>query len=452
MNKVKAVIASLEKDMDNIDVEEIVSRYEKLESVQSIASSIGRNHYEVQKVLLALQLRRKKKHRKDDASVFRLQLLNQESSLEAEAHKIINDMSSEINYLHSKLESTESAFQKANFELKRLRKSAKDISVIETLENDVLEYFSDWCNNTHGTLQEKVLVPIRMSSESLPDDGLIAIYGDTHYGEVVQKAEVPSNEYNYLVAQARLEKFIDNVLLYPRQSNNLVLVDLKDTIKGVIHGGIYTSEGSFISSIMKAVQLNVQLYSTLACVYDKVKVVTTGSNHERTQDVIIMSKKYLDYGRLIDGFVRMQLKAQGVDNVEIVTTDTGYNMFHVNGANIVAFHGDTLRKYSPTDANQRGLLQDFCNSELGNNYRHAINGHGHQFITCHNQYNGISIQNGTLVGSNEYGMQSGFRSITPSQTIAFVERDGQIQDVRAIDLLDTKAYQDEISSRELIEL
>ena len=62
VNKIKEVIASLKKDMDNIDIEEIVSQYEQLEAVESIAQSIGRNHYEVQKVLLALQLRRKKKH------------------------------------------------------------------------------------------------------------------------------------------------------------------------------------------------------------------------------------------------------------------------------------------------------------------------------------------------------------------------------------------------------
>lgn len=452
MNKVKAVIASLKKDMDNIDVEEIVSQYEKLESVESIAQSIGRNHYEVQKVLLALQLRRKKKHRLEDARVFRLQLLDASGDSEvAHAVGMVKDMTQEIDYLHNKLDSAEAKFNKANFELKRLRRNAKDISSIETLEADVLEAFNDYCSNSHLVLKEHIYVPINTSKALVPKDGLIAIYGDTHYGEVVSKAEVSSNEYNYLIAQARIEKFVDNVLMYPRQSSNLVLVDLKDTIKGVIHGGIYTSEGSFIASIMKAVELNVQLYSTLAAVYDNVKVVSTGSNHERTQDIIIASKKYLDYGRLIDNFVALQLTAMGITNVTIQTTDNGYNMFNVNGANIVAFHGDTLRKYNPADANQRSLLQDFCFSEISVPYRHAINGHGHQFIMVHNQYNGVSIQNGTLVGSNEYGVQSGFRSITPSQTVCFVESTGQIQDVRAVDLSNVTDYVEEIENRETFE-
>lgn len=452
MNKVKAVIASLKKDMDNIDVDEIVNQYEQLESVERIAQSIGRNHYEVQKVLLALQLRRKKKHRLEDARVFKLQLMDSSEDTEvAHAVTMVKGMTQEIDYLHSKLDTVEAKFNKANFELKRLRRNAKDISTIETLEVDILEAFNDYVTHAisgHLVVKENVYVPINTSKASIPTDGLIAIYGDTHYGEVVSKAEVSSNEYNYLVAQARLEKFVDNVLMYPRQSNNLVLVDLKDTIKGVIHGGIYTSEGSFIASIMKAVELNVQLYSTLAAVYDNVKVISTGSNHERTQDIIIANKKYLDYGRLIDNFVSLQLTAMGIHNVTIHTTDNGYNMFNVNGANIVAFHGDTLRKYNPADANQRGLLQDFCFSEISQPYRHAINGHGHQFIMAHNQYNGVSIQNGTLVGSNEYGLQSGFRSITPSQTVCFVESTGQIQDVRAMDLLDVKDYIEEIDSRE----
>lgn len=445
MNKVRAVIAALKKDMDNIEVEEIIDRYEKLESVQNIATALGRNHYEIQKVLLALQLRRKKKHRMDDACVLKLQLADSASD---EATKtLIKNMTDEIEYLHNRLDTTETKFVKSSYELKRLRKNAKDISTIETLEDDILEAFSDWANNTHNVVQEKVFIPV-IQNPDIMENGLIAIYGDTHYGEVVNKKEVPSNEYSYVIAKARLEKFLDEILMYQRQSANIVLVDLKDTIKGVIHGGIYTSEGSFISSIMKAVDLNVQLYSTLASVYNKVTVVSTGSNHERTQDIIIADKKYLDYGRLIDNFVGLQLKALGITNVNIVTTDTGYNMFNVNGANIVAFHGDTLRKYQPYDANQRSLLQDVCISEVGAPYRHAINGHGHQFITAHNQYNGISIQNGTLVGANEYGLQSGFRTIQPTQTICFVEADGSIQDIKPVNLADISGYIEEITERE----
>ena len=448
VNKIKEVIASLKKDMDNIDIEEIVSQYEQLEAVESIAQSIGRNHYEVQKVLLALQLRRKKKHRLEDARVYRLQLLDASGDSEvAHAVGMVKDMSHEIDYLHNKLDSTEAKYIKANFELKRLRRTAKELSTVGTLGADLLEAFNDYFQSAPLVIKENLYVPINTSKALVPTDGLVAIYGDTHYGEVVSKSEVPSNEYNYLIAQARIEKFVDNILMYPRQSNNLVLVDLKDTIKGVIHGGLYTSEGSFITSIMKATELNVQLYSTLAAVYDNVKVVSTGSNHERTQDVIIMDKKYLDYGRLIDTFVQAQLQAMGINNVTIQTTDSGYNMFNINGANIVAFHGDTLRKYNPSDANQRSLLQDFCFSEISAPYRHAINGHGHQFIMAHNQYNGVSIQNGTLVGSNEYGLQSGFRSITPSQTVCFVESDGQIQDVRVLDLSNIVDYLEDIESR-----
>lgn len=438
MNKVKAVIASLKKDMDNINIDEIISRYEKLESVENIAKSIGRNHYEVQKVLLALQLRRKKKHRVEDSHTLKLQLIDADGDIDTST--VIKGMSNELDYLYNKVDSVEAKYQKANYELKRLRKNAKDFSQLETLEADVLEAFSDWANNSHNIIYENHYIPVQIHKHDIPTDGLIAIYGDTHYGEVVSKNEVPSNEYNYKVAQARQEKFIDNIIMYPRQSKNIVLVDLKDTIKGVIHGGLYTSENSFISSIMVAVELNVKLYSTLASIYEYVTIVTTGSNHERTQDTIIVDKKYLDYGRLIDEFVKIQLKSLGIKNVSINTTDSGYNMFYVNEAPIVAFHGDTLRKYSPTDANQRALLQDFCLSEIEIPYRHAINGHGHQFIATHNQYSGLSIQNGTLVGANEYGLQSGFRSITPSQTICFVEHDGSIQDIRALDLRDISSY------------
>lgn len=66
----------------------------------------------------------------------------------------------------------------------------------------------------------------------------------------------------------------------------------------------------------------------------------------------------------------------------------------------------------------KALLQDVCLSEVWCSIQAYINGHGHQFISTHNQYSGMSIQNGTLVGNNAYGLQSGFRAIQPSQTIA----------------------------------
>lgn len=48
---------------------------------------------------------------------------------------------------------------------------------------------------------------------------------------------------------------------------------------------------------------------------------------------------------------------------------------------------------------------------------------------------GVSISNGTLVGNTEYGTSNGFRSIIPSQTIFFVNKEGNIEDTKLINLV-----------------
>lgn len=423
MNKLKLVKESLIKDT-GLDIDELIKLYANELSVADIAKQLNTNPYLVNKVLYALQLRRKKKHRQADYNAYLLQSSDSSSS----TIELVDKLGHELNYAYDIVASQEEKLTKANYELSRLkrlnRNSLKESAAVSILFDEITKATS------LIELPKYELKPQKTISEH----GLVAIYGDTHYGEEIKSNEVPNNEYSYEIAKGRIDRFIDAIIMNPKQSNNLVLIDLKDTIKGVIHKGIDNTEGGFITSIIKAVEINVYLYSVLSSVYDTVTVYTTGSNHERLDDYITSDKKYLDYGRLIDAMVSMHLKALKIENVNILTTDTGYNMCTLNGANILIFHGDTCRNYRPYDGAQRSLLQDICTSLFDTTYRHAINGHGHQFIACHNQYNGMSIQNGTTVGSNTYGLQNGMRPIFPSQTICFVEHNGNIEDIKAVNL------------------
>jgi hypothetical protein len=429
MNKLKAVIHSLKKDMDNIDIDKIVELYSENEPVAEIAHQLNRTTYEINKVLYALQLRRKKRHRQADYRMYQIQLSDSNDTVIE-----IDNLQKELDFAYKALDTVENRLTLTKLESKKLKRTQRINSTVDAIQSEILTALLSRLQ--HEPLLHIEYSPIiRSSSAEVQDNGLLAVMGDLHLGEVINTNEVPNNKYNYEVAKARIDTFLDNIIMYPRQSANLTLVDLKDNIKGVIHGGMFNTEGGFITSIIEAVKLNVYVYSTLAHVYDTLTVYTTGSNHERLTDFIVADGKYMDYGRLIDSMTNLQLEAMGLTNINIVTTDFGLNMFNINGANIVAFHGDNIRTYRPYDSNQRALLQDLCLSTLKTTYRHAINGHGHQFMMCHNQYNGMTIQNGTTVGANAYGLQNGMRYLTPSQTIAFVELDGSIQDVRALDLL-----------------
>lgn len=428
MNKISKVIVSLEKTY-GIPIDELVKDYGAMLTLERMAEKWNTTIHTIRTCLMALQLRRKKSHRELDLKLFNMAISEDPDIGVKTAFATEND----VKELYRQLDAKDTALNKARVELNRYRSHSRIASrnehIFDSLTDAVEKVLlknRDMFSRKKNTINSICTVEQQY--------GLIAIIGDTHFGEMVKRSEVPNNEYDYDMAYARLDLYVDKVLSYPRQSANLTVVNLKDTIRGVIHGGLYNSEESFITSLLRAVDFEVYIYSLFAEVYDSVTVYSTGSNHDRLTENIQVQNKNIDYGRFIDEMVGRLLQAKGIKNVRIIYNDYGYNMFTVNGSNIVAFHGDTLRKFSVSDANQRALLQDHCTSLIGKPYRHSINGHNHVAAMCANQYGGVSIQNGTLVGPNAYGNTNGMRSITPSQSICFVENNGDIEDVKFVDL------------------
>lgn len=439
MNKITKVIASLEKTY-GIPIDELVQDYGAMLTLERMAEKWNTTIHTIRTCLMALQLRRKKSHRDLDLKLFNM-ALSEDPDIGV---KVAFATEHDVKELYRQLDVKETALNKARIELNRYKSHSRIASrnehifdsLTSAVENVLLKN-----RNIFNDTKPKVPQPVLLSTAEA-NAGLIAIIGDTHFGEVVKRAEVPNNEYDYEIANARLDAFVDAVLTFPRQSANLTIVNLKDTIRGVIHGGLYTSEESFIESLLRAVDFEYKMYSLFAEVYDTVTVYSTGSNHDRLTEHIQIQNKNIDYGRFIDRMVLKLLKTAGITNVDIKYNDCGYNLITINNTNIVAFHGDTLRKFNVSDANQRALLQDHCTSLLGRPYRHSINGHNHVAAVCANQYGGLSIQNGTLVGPNAYGNVNGMRTITPSQSICFVEENGAIEDIKIVDLSMTEKVSD----------
>jgi hypothetical protein len=221
-------------------------------------------------------------------------------------------------------------------------------------------------------------------------------------------------------------------LCYSQQSSNVVVVNLGDNIKGVIHGGIWTSEGSFVQSLLEVIELQVYFYGVLSAVYDNVKVIVTGDNHSRLSQNIAVDNKNVDYNRLINEMTKSLLKAKGIRNVTLVANDHGINMFEINGVNCVAFHGDENRSFNGSSDVQRAKIQDKCLAFYAKSYKHSFSGHTHTFNMNMNQYGGVHITNGSLPGNTVFGATSGFSSISSIQAMCFVDKQGNIENVRAV--------------------
>lgn len=421
MNKLKKLISSLE-DNYNVDISAVVKSYADRKSVEIIAQEQSTSAYVISTILKHLQLKRPK-NKRETCVKEHYAMLNEESLGE-----YTEDLEDENEELFNKVNKLEKSLIKTRIELSAKRKVQRDIVKVSMLEDKLLKAFEKNLRNITKVKPKFNINPITQT-----DSGLCLVLSDQHIGEIVGD-DVVQNEYNYKVALERLDKLLDSVLTFPVQSSNINVLQCGDTLKGLIHGGLYTSEGSFIESIDKAVDYNVYLYQVLSQVYSEVNVYSITGNHDRVTDLPSNSNKSLDFTRLIDKMVAKQLKALGITNVNILVSDTPYHLINVNSAKVLVFHGDTVRKYNPADANQRGLLQDLCLGTFKVPYKHAVSGHTHSFSACHNQYGGMNIVNGTLVGSNSFGVSNGMRDIVPSQTIFYVDLNGDIELVKAVKL------------------
>ena len=423
MNKLKKLIGSLESNY-NVVVEDIVQSYADKKSVEVIAKEQNVFPYVITTVLQHLQLKRPK-NKRDTCVKEHYAMLNEES-----LDEYTEELEDENQALFEKAQKLENTLSKTRIELNLQRKVKREIVKAEVIEDRLVKAFSD---SLKKPTQVKAKFNYKHDGFGEYEEGLCIVLSDQHIGEIVGE-DVVQNEFNYKVALKRLDKFLESILTFPKQSRKINVMQCGDMLKGLIHGGLYNTEGSFIESIVTAVDYNVYLYQVLSEVYEEVNIYSITGNHDRVTEDPSNSNKSLDFTRLVDKMVAKQLLALGIKNVKLFVTDTPYHLIKVNRANVLMFHGDTVRKYNPADAGQRSLLQDLCLGTFKEPYKHAVSGHTHNFSACNNQYGGMNIVNGTLVGSNAYGVSNGMRDIVASQTIFYVDQEGELEFIQAVKL------------------
>lgn len=257
--------------------------------------------------------------------------------------------------------------------------------------------------------------------------GNIVGVSDWHIGEDVSDEEVNgSNEFNYKVAHKRITKYIQSISS-KQSSENLIIADLGDNIRGIIHGGMEDSEGGLMESIVKAVDLQVMFINSMLSIYHKIDYRFVVGNHSRLDEHIKAKNKYKDYSWLITQML-MRLYADE-KRLSFNISKSGFHLIKVNTANILLFHGDTLRSYNPNQNGSRLNAQDNCVGLFKKSARHFFSGHKHIAMNIQNQWEGVNIISGTLVGNNEYGVQNGFSTISSSQCMFNVQQDGKIEEI-----------------------
>lgn len=343
----------------------------------------------------------------------------------------IQELSQDITTLTNKNVKLYKALTNARDEANALRQETRKLTRQERLEDIMLDSFERMIsqfNFTYPEIVERKLLP------SIQREGLCITFSDEHSGDVVTPDVTPHNTYNHKVMRNRIMKVVDEAISYNLQSDNLVVFQLLDLLKGIIHDGLHTSENGITNSMLNAADVYVEAYLKLSANYDEINVYVTNSNHDRKTEIVSNYMKWDNFGIMIMKFVERILKSFGVDNINFHYTMHEYQFVEINGEGILAFHGDATRGYKPHLAHEVSKLQDICTGIYGKRFKHTISGHLHVAQMCHNQYGGVCIVNGTPVGNTEYGSTSGYRPIIPSQTVFFVNRNGDIEDIKFINL------------------
>lgn len=313
---------------------------------------------------------------------------------------------------------------------KEVRVEVRNEDVVEHL----LEAFKQKIQEMKFITPEPIIIPQDYFIRKIQRKGLCAIISDVHAGDEVISEVTPYNNYNYEVMEKRMLKVANEIILFGKQSNELTMFHLLDDLKGLLHGGLYTSLDGVTTSMLKIVETYVKVYDVLIPYYDSINIYVTNSNHDRKTDKPTSTDKWDNFGIMLAKFLEMVLRAKGHNNVNFHYTKHDYHLVKINEANIFAFHGDSIRTFKPYNPTEISKAQDICLGMFKETFKHTINGHFHIGNVCANQYGGVSISNGTLVGNTEYGTSNGFRSIIPSQTIFFVNKEGNIEDTKLINL------------------
>ena len=348
--------------------------------------------------------------------------------------KIITELELENSKLADKNRKLYQSLTLARDEATNLRRWAREEVRKEHLVDHLLSTFEKHLSSMD--IQPVQIDKYDKENYKLPLQGLCVILSDEHIGNVVEEEKVPWNNYSYDIARKRLERVLTRVINYPKQSQELTIFNLLDTIQGMIHGAVPYSEDGLIGQIIAAVDIYVGLYEGIASQYSKINIVTVNDNHSRLSEKPSTQNKWDNLSIMLFKMVERILQAKGLNHFEFSFTKHDYQLVNINGANIFALHGDTIRSYRPESASEVAKAQDVCMGIFKEPFRHIISGHRHHHLVCDNQYGGVSIQNASLNGNTEYGMTSGYRPIQPSQTFFFVEEDGRIDSIEKVSVGD----------------
>ena len=176
--------------------------------------------------------------------------------------------------------------------IERLQKTQKTVQKLRD-ENNILRRLQREHNRGTNLIDNlvkevsKVLVKVEpmtylpAQDKSASDYGDVVGISDWHIGESVDARQTNNvNVFNYKQADKRIKTFT-NKIVDNQKSRNLVVADLGDNIRGIIHGGTIDTEQGLMESLVKCVDFIATFLKTMLNHYETIDYYFVVGNRSR---------------------------------------------------------------------------------------------------------------------------------------------------------------------------
>lgn len=280
--------------------------------------------------------------------------------------------------------------------------------------------------------------PKKFCKNKKTDRVLVAHISDTHFGCIVKKNEVRTNEYNIDVAKHRMQELLHQIVNYKpehRKNTELHLIFNGDILHGCIHN--IENHMNMTQQFVGALEILIPFISTAALRFKKVTVTSITGNHDRLvhrHKQRATEQKWDSYQTMLFKSIEQALIAH--KNIFFNIPKTPYAHFKIFDHNFFATHGDTVLKSG-------NVHHTLSISKIKNqiyNLQNALGkidcvmlGHVHRELRT-TLPNCVLLVNGTLSGVDGFAQSIGQLNNLCIQQIFEVTREYIVGDYRAISL------------------
>lgn len=315
----------------------------------------------------------------------------------------IKEMIGEISY----------AKRDAQNEFRKLNKVKRDMTDQSILVDEILDNFSNY-NFSDINFDYK---PIANPSGSK----MIVTLSDLHIGAIVEDEK---NNFNFKIAQERLQKYIDKIILECelRNIDEVYVINLGDVVEHATmrfnHG--YEIEFDYGEQIVKASDIIVSFLSGLA----KANLLVTYSGIAGNHDRLDGNKNNNVFGnhavKPINGFIKSFIGNSDIENLKFDKPKEDYkHSFVINGKKILALHGDLDNINDDNLLSKHTILDDTI-------YDIILMGHYHTIQVKELTKNKYLFASGSLKGADNYSVNSLRKASSPSQSFYIVDKEGNV--------------------------